>query len=153
MGVMYDYFRSADDDLAKRVGGVRGGPVAAGHLGVVESKGVDPHVRVGRLHFQVIYRPWQYDDSLATQVPPEVPIGPDNWEEPTVHRLSDQLRDSLAGVPDDRREEVGRWWAGTEGFVLDRVEPAQVVALCDALLTLCRDARDRDQHVFVWSSL
>jgi hypothetical protein len=153
MGVSYDYFRAALDETAQRAGEVVGGPVVAGSTGVVETKWVDPWVRVGRLHFQIAGRPWTYDGSVAVQVLPELPIGPDDWELPTVHRLSDEVRDSFASVADDDASDLGRWWAGTEEFVLDRADPTYVASLCIDLLTLCREARDAGEHVYVWSAM
>jgi hypothetical protein len=153
MGVAFDYFRADDDGIARRVGGVLGGPVAAGHPGTIETKGVDPYVRVGHLYFRVRGRDWEYDDAIGSQVLPTEPIGPENWEEPTVERLSDQVRDTLAEVTDEDRRELGRWWATTEEFVRDRTDPAYVETLCAELLAMCRRARDDGQHVYVWSCL
>ena len=153
MGVMYDYFRAADDDTAKSVGGVTGGPGVAGHPEVVETKWVDPTVRVARLYYRVLDRDWQLDPRLVTQVLPELPIGPDNFEEPTVERLADGLRDALAEVVEDDRSALGQWWATTEEFALDRVDATYVEELCGELLALCRHARDAGEHVYVWSCL
>jgi hypothetical protein len=119
---------------------------------VIETKSVDPWVRIGKVHCRLQHRDRTYDAGLVTQVLPEEPIGPDNWEEPTVLRLRDEVRDSLADVP-DARDELGRWWSTTDEFALDRTDPAYVVELCDSLLGLCRDARDAGERVYVWSSM
>ena len=153
MGVTYDYFRAADDGIAQRLGRELGGPVAAAHPGVVQTKWVDPWVRVGQLYFHLVGRDWHYDEGLATQILPDVPIGPDNFEEPTVHRLSLEVRDVIADVGDDARVAVGSWWWGTEEFTRDRAEPAYVEELCSRLVALCRDARDADEQVYVWGCL
>jgi hypothetical protein len=153
MGVLYDYFRAPDDTAATRLGQTVGGPVAAGHPGVVETKWVDPRVRVAQVltHLQGI--PWTYDASRVIRVMPQEEPGPDNWDVPTVERLADQIRDVLADVPVESRAEVGRWWATTEEFTRDRADPTYVEALCESILALCSDARDNGDHVYVWSSL
>lgn len=153
MGVTYDYFRAADDEAAKRVGTVLGGPAVARHPFVVETKFVDPYVKIARLRFHVLGRPETHDLSSTTQLLPEAPVGPDNWGEPTLERLSDDLRDDLAGVPENDGDELGRWWATTEEFVRDGADASFVASLCVDLLRLCHDARARDEHVYVWSSL
>jgi len=153
VGAAYDYFMAIDDGNAKALGRRLGGPVAAGHPGVVETTWVDPWVRVGQLYFHVLGQDWHYDESLATQVLPEVPIGPDNFEEPTLHRLSADVRDVLADVVADRRDVLGQWWSRTEEFLRDRADASYVERLCTDLLTLCRDARDTDRQVYVWGSL
>ena len=94
-----------------------------------------------------------YDGSLALQVHPQAPIGPEDWELPTVHRLDDAVRDSLASVAETDRSELGRWWATTEEFARDRGDPAYVASLCADLLTLCREAGDAGEHVYVWSAM
>jgi hypothetical protein len=63
------------------------------------------------------------------------------------------VRDSLAGVADDDRSELGRWRPGTEEFVLDRADAAYVASLCSDLLRLCREARDAGEHVYAWSAM
>lgn len=153
MGATYDYFPASDDETGKELGRRPGGPVAAGHRGVVETKWVDPWVRVGQLYFHVLGRAWHFDESLATQVLPEVPIGPDNVEEPTLHRLSADVRDVLADVGVDQRDALGQWWSRTEEFTRDRADASYVESLCIDLLTLCRDARDTNQQVYVWGCL
>jgi hypothetical protein len=150
---MYDYFRAADDEAAKGVGRVVGGPAVAGHPGVIETKWVEPHVRVGQLYFRALGREWHYDAGLAVQVLPEEPIGPDNFEEPTLERLSDEVRDTLAGLSEEQRAALGRWWSTSEEFTRDRTDPAYVEELCAQLVMLCRDARDHHEHVYVWGCL
>ncbi len=152
MGVHYDYFRAVDDATAKRLGQVVGGPAASGHPGTVETKWVDPQVRVGRLVARVREAEWSLDVARPTMVLPEEPAGPDNWDVPAVWLLSDQVRDDLASVTDARRVELGRWWATTEEFVMDRVDASYVDELCTSMLTLCRDARAESEHLYVWSS-
>lgn len=151
MGVMYDWFRAGDDERAKRVGGVVGGPAAARHPGVVETTWIDPSVKVAQLHFHVLGRPEKFDVHIEERVLPEVPIGPDNWDLPTVGRLRDDVRDSLGGVPEDQYDELGRWWATIEEF--QGFDASHVADLCTSLLRLCREARERDEHVFVWSCM
>ena len=153
MGVLYDYYRAADDEAGRALGAVVGGPVPGGCPHVVETKGIDVEVRLARLYFEVAGEPWRYDESLARQVLPDEPIGPDNWDQPTVHRLADEVRDRLASVPDRRRDAVAAWWAGTEEFVLDRADPAAVASLCLDLLALCREAAAAGDPVYVWSCL
>jgi hypothetical protein len=152
MGVHYDYFRAADDESARQVGSVLGGPAVIGARGVVETKWVEPVVRVGRLFARVTGADWSPRLMTLTQVSPDEPIGPDNWDTPVVQRLDERVRDALAGVPPPDRDELGQWWSQTEEFVLDRADPAVVAGVCDALLELCRDAAGNDDSVYVWTS-
>lgn len=152
MGVHYDYFRAVDDDVARQVGAVVGGPTVAGASGVVETKWIEPVVRVGRLYARVTDADWSPRTMSLTQVSPDEPIGPDNWDTPVVQRLDDAVRDALAHVPPGDRGALAQWWSQNEEFVLDRAEPEVVLGLCDALLELCRDAVGNGECVYVWSS-
>ncbi|MDX6357553.1 MAG: hypothetical protein QOH37_607 [Nocardioidaceae bacterium] len=153
MGASYDYFRAAGDQSARQAADPPGGPSATAASGLVETTWVEPTVRVGKLFARVTDRDWTPRAVALIQVSPDEPIGPDNWETPTVHRFDDVVRDALADVPLSDQDALGRWWAQTEEFVLDRAEPEQVRRLCVALLDLCRKAARHDESVYVWSSL
>jgi hypothetical protein len=153
MGVSYDYFRAAGDESARHFADEPGGPAATGASDLVETTWVEPTVRVGKLFARVTASDWTPRTIALTRVSPEEPLGPDNWETPTVHRIDDAVRDALADVSPSDQEVLGRWWAQTEEFVLDRAEPERVVGLCDALLDLCREAARRDESVYVWTCL
>lgn len=152
MGVHYDYFRAADDGTAKAVGSRAGGPAVAGADGIVETKWVDPVVRGGQLYARVTETDWSPRTVALSQVAPDEPIGPDNWDTPTVQRLDDAVRDALAAVSHDGRDELGRWWSQTDEFVRDRADPAMVTGLCAALLDLCTHAAGTDESIYVWCS-
>jgi hypothetical protein len=66
--------------------------------------------------------------------------------------LSDDVRDDLAGVPDDRIGALAERWAGIEEFHR-RVSPELAGQLIAAFAGLARRAAATGDHLYCWMCL
>ena len=64
MGVLFDYFRAPDREVARLIGRRDGGPFGAwegadaSEVDGIEAKGLDPDVIMGQLMAMVLDQPW-----------------------------------------------------------------------------------------------
>ena len=63
--------------------------------------------------------------------------------------MSDRVRDDLASLADDRRDELARWWKTADELTVGPTETSYVDKMCSALLSPCRGARSGSEHVYV----
>jgi hypothetical protein len=139
MSVNYDYFVASD--------GLPGNDV-------VDTRWVDPTVRLGQLYARLTDQCWMPRLVRTTRTSPLPSHGDGAWYlRPSIEKVADDVRDALAAVVDEQVPELGEWWAGTEEFRRDQVPAAEATALLAALVRLCDEGRQRDQHLYVLSGL
>ncbi|CAM3159753.1 hypothetical protein SAXI111661_20900 [Saccharomonospora xinjiangensis] len=144
MGVTYDYFRAGDDEAASRaLDSPRDSSMA--DFDAVPAKWIDPAVVLGKLVALIRDEPWNVElvplglcgDGAAT-------------EERLVCGLGQDLRDTLAGVDDNRTSELARGWAAVEELATLSDPVGNLVV---DLIGLARRARAARDHLYVLISL
>ncbi|MEV6815892.1 hypothetical protein [Micromonospora sp. NPDC051296] len=150
MGVLYDYFRAADDAAAvKLMADLDGGPVATadGRPGVdaIDLKGIDPGVTLGQLVSLARGVTWQaglVGEQLLWSGDPDGP-----W----LTFLDDATRDTLASITAAQLPELSARWGQTEELAWDGPLPAdQMLPVIEAVAALARRARDAGEHLYCW---
>ncbi|MDG4774352.1 hypothetical protein [Solwaraspora sp. WMMD792] len=155
MGVLYDYFRSTDDDAAiALMDELAGGPVAraAGADGVavdaVDLKWIDPPVALGQLVSFVRDAPWR-----AGLVQSRLLWSPEE-EGPWLFSLDDATRDTLASISDGQLPELSARWGRIDEFAHSGPLPeGELVPVIEAIAGLARRARDAGDHLYCWCCL
>ncbi|MFD8784666.1 hypothetical protein [Kitasatospora sp. NPDC059599] len=176
MGVLTDYFRAPDAAAVVRAlqltGGGRpdfddgtgsgsgaGSGSGSGFDGVA-AKRVDPAIVLGRLVAAVRREEWQPDTVAESPVWPTTPqpgpggpVGEDDpWASgPWVTELGDAVRDTLAGVPDERVPEVVGQWALAQEW--NGADPSDLLPLAEELIGLARRARAAGERLYCWICL
>ncbi|WP_405109386.1 hypothetical protein OG559_28445 [Micromonospora sp. NBC_01405] len=156
MGVLYDYFRAADDEtVAASMAATNGGPLvgaaAPPEADVVEAKGVDPSVVLGQAVSLALDVPWDVnlvDDRLVW---PDAGAAAAGHDGPWVVRLGDRARDVLAALAEDRLPALADRWSRIEE--LSWGEPAGMLPVLRRLVGLARRAQASGQHLYCWMSL
>ena len=160
MGIYVDYFRAADDKVARRTHLLPGGPLHAepGRLipfDGVATKGIlpDPHL------VQLVALAGETSVEDAAEVtrglwpPPATPPPADEtspWvTDPGVERLASRIRDVLADIHLDRLDDLAQRWSAR--FPDIPVALATTVVL--DLSALARRARESGQELYGWSTL
>jgi len=153
VGVLYDYFRTADEAEVVRHMDERDGfsPVPAVFDGI-ELKTIDPCVILGKLVAFATGQQWSsdlVDDRLIWPAGVQQDM---TYEGPWVTALDDRARDLLAGIPADRVPELAGKWATVEEFggFADHEFLREVVADFTALAVR---ARERGESIYCWMSL
>jgi hypothetical protein len=152
MGVLYDYFRAADDVTAYAAADRPGGPLATDRSGApafdgVAAQGIDPVVTLGQLVAFVRGVSWSPDLVVAEQIA-RSPV--EAW----VERLAQPVRDWLAGVADDALPEIVLKWSQVEDFPSDGdLDERQLHALVTDLVALARRARAAGEQLYCWCCL
>jgi hypothetical protein len=151
VGVLYDYFRAADDDAAvKLMDDLPGGPVAAAADGLVDAvdmKGIEPTVTLGRLVAHIQGIEWQ-----AGLVGLEELWGDE--DSPFVMSVDDATRDCLASVSDAQMPGLAAWWGGIEELARWGPVPAgQMLPFLTGIVGLARRARAAGEHLYCWCCL
>ena len=159
MGVLYDYFRAADGaTVAKLMEATDGGPLLRdGHdpaADVVDAKGMDPTVILGKLVSLALGAPWTanlVEDELVW--PPDA--GEDEeYEGPWVVVLGNRARDALDEIADDRLPELATTWSRIEEMsTYGDVGPDTMLPVLTALVGLARRARRADDRLYCWICL
>jgi hypothetical protein len=172
MGVLFDYFRAADDTAAAGVAGSVGGPLVPDDDGQppfdgVDAKGVDPAVTLAMLVAIISEVPWSTDLVATTAVWPPPETEPNSVEDakdlpedspwvtgPWVEQLADRTRDTLADTAPARHREIAGRWAQIEEFELyTDVDADALQPLVSQLVGLAQRARAAGEHLYCWSSL
>ncbi|NBE84126.1 hypothetical protein [Micromonospora rubida] len=156
MGVLYDYFRAADDEavaalMAATNGGPLVGPAAPAEADVVEAKGVDPSVVLGQAVSLALDVPWAVDLVGDRLIWPDAAAAQAEHDGPWVVRLGDRVRDVLAAVAEDRLPALADRWSRIEE--LSWGEPAGMLPVLRLLVGLARRAQASGQHLYCWMSL
>jgi hypothetical protein len=152
MGVLYDYFRAADDAAARAAADRPGGPLASGGSGTpfdgVAARGVDPVVTLGHLVAFVRGATWSPELVPADEIARAAVGGA--W----VERLGEPVRDWLAGAVDDALPEIVVKWSQVDEFApADDADETQLLALVTDLVGLSRRARATGQRLYCWCCL
>ncbi|OLF12218.1 hypothetical protein BLA60_09515 [Actinophytocola xinjiangensis] len=143
MGVLFDYFAAASDDLAATA--IEAGPVAV-PLPALQAKGIDPIINVGTL------------ESLLTGVDYDTVTTDPRWGkdlamlddgERLVISLTAGVQAALAGADEARLREVAGPWSHTEELEgwSDASDLAEVLL---ELATLAREATERGDQLYCW---
>ncbi|HET6167400.1 MAG TPA: hypothetical protein VFE07_11285 [Marmoricola sp.] len=157
MGVYFDYFRAADDDVARATHELVGGPLGddpSGPFDGVSTKGVfaDPHLE--QLIARASGTPYTRGPRTSTGLwpPPDTPPPVDEtspWlTDPSVERLETRVRDALADIPADQVHLLADGWAEDISQSVD-----DAATTISALSALCRRARESGQDLYCWSTL
>ncbi|MEV0160299.1 hypothetical protein [Nonomuraea fuscirosea] len=170
MGNAYEYYRAADRAAAvimpEYPRAVDDPPPGRPVFDAVETKWISPWEALAQLVALVRDVP-SADDLVRTVVlypPPEgAPQTDEEWGAlpedspyfigPGIEELPADVRDTLAGVPDERLVELGEWWAEGDEESMFGAEPAQLAELIGELRGLARRARDEGQLLYCWSCL
>lgn len=163
--VLVDYFRAADDDEARRVSLLPGGPL--GRDGMSQGidglalKNMDSRVVMGKLFALVLDVEWSakliesahvWPTSPQPRAGDEVHEGSPWAEGPWVEDLGRVFRDAFAGVDDCRLAQIcERWWPIEE--LPGMGDLAWAVEIAKSFVALARRARDAGQSVYCWSCL
>ncbi|WP_405096594.1 hypothetical protein [Micromonospora sp. NBC_01412] len=156
MGVLYDYFRAADDEavaalMAATNGGPLVGPAAPPGVDVVEAKGVDPSVVLGQAVSLALGVAWDADLVDDRLIWPDAGAAGAEHDGPWVVRLGDRVRDVLAAVAEDRLPALADRWSRIEE--LSWGEPAGMLPVLRQLVGLARRAQAGGQRLYCWMSL
>jgi hypothetical protein len=155
LGVYFDYFRAADDEVAIGTRVLTGGPSAAHEsFDSFETKAVFPDPHLELLVALAAGVPYQRGPRTSARLwpPPDTPPPVDEtslWlTDPSVERLATRIRDALADIGPDEAPDLGRRWAPD----LDH-GPDEATQLVLGLAALARRARDAGEELYCWSSL
>jgi hypothetical protein len=131
----------------------------------LSAKGIDSAVALGKLVALIRDVPWavRIVGSMVLWPPPEArPATKAEWAElpedspwstgPWLEELSDEVRDDLAGLPDDRFGVLAERWAGIEEFH-GAVSPEAAGQLIAAFTGLAQRAAAAGDHLYCWTCL
>jgi hypothetical protein len=153
MGVLYDYFRVADDAVAiDLMAATEGGPVAVDEGSLVDAvdlKGIEPTVHLGTLIALAQGVPWE-----AGLVESEL-IWSGDEEGPWLISIGSAARDALASISGGERLGVlSAAWGQTEELAWNGPLPGdQLVPVIEEIAGLARRARDAGERLYCWVSL
>ncbi|MEV2237273.1 hypothetical protein [Micromonospora sp. NPDC049891] len=153
MGVLYDYFRAADDEAAiGLMAELDGGPVAVsgGRPGVdaIDLKGIEPMVTLGKLVGFARGRDW------STDVIEQRFIWSFGEEGPWLVVLDDAVRDTLASITAAQSPELSARWGQIEELAWgEPLPPDELLPVIEEISALARRALAADQHLYCWSCL
>ncbi|MFF4194114.1 hypothetical protein [Nonomuraea sp. NPDC001831] len=167
MGVFYDYYRAAnrqaaaenpDDPRAveKPIPGVA-------TFDAVEAKWIDPYVILGQLIALARDVPYSLDlvRPVTVYPPPEgAPATMEEWEAlpddspykegPGIEELSADVRDTLAGIPDSRLDELVERWEQIEEFAYVPPGAGYLLEILTGLRGLAQRAQEEEQMIYCW---
>lgn len=155
MGVLYDYFRAADDAAVHAlIAANAGGPILGGvgpEVDGVDAKSIDPAVCLGQLVAYALGVDWEPDlvgDDLIWSSEVD-----DGQHGPWVAVLGDPARDTLAAVPADRMPELATRWAAIEEFDDGHTTAETLLPVLRDLVGLAARARTAGDHLYCWIRL
>lgn len=141
MGVLTDIFIGARDQLSKLDGEET---IPRDLFDTVEAKGIDP-VKVAQL--QVIVEGVGFDEAIGQS---EVAHAVDEQDGPWIMSFPETLARKLSDASDGELREIGRAWAATEEFRLDRWPESEVHLILREITDLVK-RKEPNQEVFVWT--
>lgn len=157
MGVLYDYFRAADDATVEKLMEVTdGGPLLDRRDGRkvtdgIGTRNIDPAVVLGQLLAFARDVPWAVGLVAMTIVWPDGPqAAPDD---PWVARLDDATRDGLADITDDQLPSLADEWGQIAELSYGAdLPPDAMLPLLTDLVALARRAQAANEALYCWSS-
>lgn len=152
MGVLFDYFSAASDELAAKVIDSTAGPSSSlgqdGHvLDTVSLKGIEPVVQLGTLEQLLTGVP--YDDVVARERSGLVLADRDGGNL-LILSVTDEVQAALAVANRERLAEVAVPWSETEEFSFAPVDPRELAVALEDLAGLARRAGARGQRMYCW---
>lgn len=169
MGVFYDYYRAEDRRSAvaypdePRV--VENRPPGTPDFDGVGTKWIDPNLVLGRLIAFARGVPYSSDlvETVPLYPPPEnapatleerdrLPEDSPYKEGSSIEEIPQDVRDTLADIPDDRLTELAGKWAQIEEFI-SPPDREGLMTLIRELRDLARRARKDDQMIYCWMCL
>ncbi|WP_163543497.1 hypothetical protein [Occultella kanbiaonis] len=144
MSVIFDYFAAKSDREAAAVIGREGGP--ASEHEVVQSPGIDPVVRLGKLEEILTGRP--YGD-IAQDPRIAQPVALQNEGQRVVVGLTDGIAAGLASATQASLALAAITWADTEEF-WGMTAPEDLIPFLTDLSALARTARADDSRLYCW---
>ncbi|WP_053733688.1 hypothetical protein [Nocardia sp. NRRL S-836] len=142
MGNPCEYFRAPSADQAAAV--ADGGPIE--RFDTVDGR--EPDVVLDQLIAHVRGVEWRPGLSGTTLISAE-----ENDFDAWVCLVADDVRDTLADIPDDDVPALARWWAAIEELAPLSGEPLDLAPDLRRLVALTRRARDAGEHLYVWMCL
>jgi hypothetical protein len=152
MGVLYDYFRAADDLAAAELMQATQGqsPVTNQAADGVDAKGIEYTVTLGQLVALILGVAWTPDLVAGDAVWP-ADVDEDD-EGPWVVSLGDLVRDALAALDDAQLPQFVLAWSAIEE--LSRYADPEFLQLVLAdLVGLARRAALAGDHLYCWACL
>ncbi|GAB3841564.1 hypothetical protein GCM10029963_12980 [Micromonospora andamanensis] len=153
MGVLYDYFRVADDAAAiGLMAELDGGPVAVpgGRPGVdaIDLKGIEPAVTLGKLVGFVRGSAW------STDLIEQRLIWNGGDEGPWLIALDDATRDTLASITAAQSPELSARWGQIEELAWgEPLPPDELLPVIEEISALARRAQAAGHHLYCWCCL
>jgi len=152
MGLLTDYFATADDTLAAAVAAEGPGAVDPATMrrtySPVELSGIEPFVALGTLASLLTGRPYAEVTAHARHGALVASAGD---EGPWVVSVSDELVAALASATPAVLEETAARWSRTEE--LEGSDPTALASALHDLAGLCVRADDAGHAVYCWTSL
>jgi len=154
MGVLFDYFRAPDEEVALSLHRHPAGlveAVAATGGSILDIKGVDPVVMLGKL--AGLLSGASYEEMLITGIPTSHIPSPElltaEHDPNALVELSAVVRDTLAGASDAALAEATPIWAGIEEFGSSTWRGSdEVRPIVDELVELAREATENGQMIY-----
>ncbi|MBM0277435.1 hypothetical protein [Micromonospora tarensis] len=159
MGVLYDYFRAPHDEaVAKLMDTTDGGPVVREQASpledAVDGKGIDPPVVLGKVVSLALDVPWSVGLVRERLVWPDGAREDLEYQGPWVVALSDDTRNALAGIPDERMADLADRWSRVEELShYSHTQPAVMLSRLREFVGLARRARTSGESIYCWISL
>ena len=152
MGVLFDYFRAADNVKAIAIVAVDG-PASRGRehegIDVVDAKSIDSAVIFGKLIALARGTEWNVKTSGTSLVWSE-----DEAEGPWLEVIADSTRGTQASIQDEQLDELAEGWSQIEEFT--RFSPVSADELRPGVVNFVRLAQralDAGDHLYCWICL
>jgi hypothetical protein len=154
MGVLFDYFRAPDEDVAlalhRHPAGLVEAVTATGGS-ILDIQGIDPVVMLGKL--AGLLSGASYEEMLLSGIPTSHIPSPElltaEHDDSALVQLSTVVRDTLAGASDAALTEATPIWAGIEEFGSTTWRSTgEVRAIVDELVELARQAMENGQMIY-----
>ncbi|GAA2599790.1 hypothetical protein GCM10010399_33220 [Dactylosporangium fulvum] len=148
MGVLYDYFRAADDASAiKLIEDLVGGPAGnSSTVDAIDLKGIDPTVTLAELVCFVRGIEWN-----VNVVEEHLVWSRAEAEGPWVLSIGDDVRDALASITEAQMPSLSARWGRTEELAWHGPLPDDtMLPVIENISALARRARDAGDHLYCW---
>ncbi|GAA2103313.1 hypothetical protein [Actinomadura alba] len=170
MGVLFDYFRASDGQVALQLldegDGIPHGPTTVDtDIDALDAKGIDSTVILGKLLALILNVPWSVDLVATVMVWPPEETKPASVEEadrlpedspwttgPWLEELNDRVRDAFANVDDYALPSIADQWARIEEFD-GHMDATLALDIVEAFVALARRAQQANERLYCWCCL